>query len=68
MKNQIIPGFIRILNMYTSQLLWANKLVRFVNQNKINYLEIHEFASKINDIKCENEDPNLETEASKKLR
>lgn len=38
MKNQILPGFMKVFNMYVSELLWKYKVVRFINQTRINYL------------------------------
>lgn len=49
-KNQILPGFMKVFNMYVSELLWKYKVVRFINQTRINYLEIEEFVKKINEI------------------
>jgi formamidopyrimidine-DNA glycosylase len=49
-KSAILPGFTKILNMYVSELLWQYKIVRFVNQNKINNMEITDFVKKIHEV------------------
>lgn len=67
MKEQILPGFLKICNMYVGEVLGEYKIVRFVNKNRINYLEVEELADKIKGFNCPRVDNSRCTEVSKKL-
>ncbi len=67
MKEQILPGMLKICNMYVAEVLQQYKIVRFVNKNRINYLEVEDLAEKIKGFNCPRVDNNRCTEISKKL-
>ena len=53
--------------MYVRELLSYSKIVKFVSVSKINHLDPHDFVKKVNDLKINENRPEI-TETGQKLR
>lgn len=40
MKNHIFPGLVRVFNMYVYEILSKYKIAKFLNENRMNYIEL----------------------------
>lgn len=67
MKNNIVPGMIKIFNMYIGEILAKYKLVRFLAVNRINYLELEDFVKKIGELNEPKEDESKLTPVAHQL-